>query len=144
MPSPRAAVHQAADHILATWREPGVSSLDPEFRPVNLAQAVAIQQAVSRQLGAIGGWRICRPGRETGCACAPLPIASILPSPARVVQGGERQAQLEAQLCFRIGRNFPDYDAPYTREQVLDAVESCHPGVAVLHSQDSGDDLQTH
>ena len=129
-------VEQAADQILAAWRNPVdlPARLPDKLRPGNLAQAYGVQQAVSTRLGAIGGWRICRSDSEPRCACAPLPLASVRPAPAHVITAGEVSARVEAELCFHVGRNLPDYDAPYTREQILAAIESRHPGVAVLNT----------
>lgn len=142
MPAVGVMVREAADHILSERAQPSGPSLGGDLRPANLAQAYGIQQAVSRERGAIGGWRICHPVSETKCACAPLPIATIRPTPARIVVDGEPEVRLEPQLCFRIGRNLPDYDAPYTRAQVLAAIESCHPGVAVLNPRGAGASAQ--
>lgn len=127
-------IAQAADTILAAWRGPdhGPIRLLEDVRPRNLAQAYGIQEAVSGELGAIGGWQICKPPAEAELACAPLPLASIRPAPARVPKSGDATVSLSTEICFRLGRSLPDYDAPYTRDQVRAAIESCHPAVAVL------------
>ncbi|MGH7154949.1 MAG: hypothetical protein ACREF3_13570, partial [Acetobacteraceae bacterium] len=97
-----------------------------------LAQAYGIQESISSGLGAIGGWRICQAGSQAKRACAPLPLASLRPEPARLVIGEAASVRLKAGICFRVGRSLADYDAPYTREQVLAAIASCHPAVDVL------------
>jgi 2-keto-4-pentenoate hydratase len=127
------SIAQAAGMIRAAWRNP-LPQLRPELRPRNLVQAYGVQQAVSTRFGAIGGWRICRAQPVASRACAPLPLASIRPAPAHVITAGDVTARLEAELCFRVGSNLPDYDAPYTREQILAAIQTCHPGVTVLNT----------
>lgn len=100
--------------------------------PANLAQAYGIQETISAGLGAIGGWRICRAGSEVNRACAPLPLSSLRPEPARLLTGEAASVRLKAGICFRVGKSLADYDAPYTREEVLAAITSCHPSVDVL------------
>lgn len=128
-------IQQAADAIAAAWHEPAlrVPAVPRGFRPKDLGQAYAVQAAVSRRFGAIGGWRICCPDTLVGRACAPLPVASIRPAPARLTTDFGSDARIQPEICFRLQRDLPDYDAPYSRDQVLAAIGSVHPGVAMLH-----------
>jgi 2-keto-4-pentenoate hydratase len=102
------------------------------LRPDNLAQAYAIQQSVCQSLGAFGGWEICHPPFGPTVACAPLPLASIHPAGLPVPKHDAELIDLAVDICFRLGRSLPDYDAPYTRHHVRAAIESCHPGLTVL------------
>jgi 2-keto-4-pentenoate hydratase len=61
-----------------------------------------------------------------------MPLACIRPAPTRLARCGNAPIRLIAEICFRLGRSLPDYDAPYTRDQVRAAIESVHPAVAVL------------
>lgn len=125
---------QATIRILEAWRRRRLAAFGVAdmLRPRNLAQAYGIQEAVSTELGAIGGWRICQPHSETGRACAPLALSTLRPEPASVKAREGVPVHLRPGICFRLGANLPDYDAPYTRTQVLGAIESCHPAVDVL------------
>jgi len=127
---------QAAEAIVDEWHEPmlRVPAVPYGFRPKDLGQAYEVQATVSRSFGAIGGWRICRPDTQVSRACAPLPLASIRPAPTRLGTELGSHARLQPELCFRLQRDLPDYDAPYSREQVRAAIGSLHPGVVVLHS----------
>lgn len=82
--------------------------------------------------GAVGGWQIWRPPVREELVCAPVPLASIRPPPTRLAMNGEVRVRRRAEICFRFGRSLPDYDAPYTREQIRAPIESCHPAVAAL------------
>lgn len=126
---------QAAEAIVGAGHEPmlRVPSVPYGFRPRDLGQAYEVQAAVSRSFGAIGGWRICRPDAQVSRACAPLPLASIRPAPTRLSTEHGLQARLQPELCFRLQRDLPDYDAPYSREQVRVAIGSVHPGIVMLH-----------
>lgn len=130
------AIGEAASLISAALQGPECrrAELPNNLKPDNLARAYAIQEAVCGELGAFGGWEICRPRSEAALACAPLPLAAIRPAPARVLRHGAEVVPLAIDVCFRLGRNLPDYDAPYTRSQVMAAIESCHPGLVVLQS----------
>jgi len=129
-------IQQAADAIVGAWHEPALRmpAAPPGFHPKDIGQAYEVQAAVSRAFGPIGGWRICRPDGQVALACAPLPLAGILPAPARLSTDYGADARLQPMLCFWLKRDLPDYDAPYSRDQVLAAIGSVHPGVAVLHS----------
>lgn len=123
---------QVADSQAWRPRHGGPLNTREALQPANLAQAYGIQEEVSTGLGAIGGWRLCRAGSETKRACAPLPLASLRPEPARLAIGETGSVRLKAGICFRVAKNLPDYGAPYTRQQVLAAIASCHPAVDVL------------
>lgn len=129
-------IDQAADVILSRWQrggEPG--SLPEALRPKNLPQAYGIQQAVSRELGAIGGWRICAAEPEVGLASAPLPLAALHPEPTRLPIAGKGPLKLRPALAFRVGLSLPEYEAPFTAEHVAAAIESTHPAILVFHSR---------
>lgn len=130
----RETVVQAADQILAGWREPSapLSPLTERLRPADLIPADGVPKAMSGQFGAIGGWRVWRPGVHGIQACTPLPLANIWPAPTRMLMDGDPLARLDTAVCFRISGNLRGYGAPYTRERVLAAIESCHPAIAVL------------
>lgn len=128
-------VQQAAEAIVGAWHEPALSTAaNPSgFRPKDLGHAYEVQAAVSRAFGAIGGWRVCRPDTQVSRACAPLPLAGIRPALARLTMDYGSEAHLLPEICFRLQRDLPDYDAPYSRAQVLAAIGSVHPGVIMLH-----------
>ena len=107
---------KAADLLLQVWNDPNkkLASLPDDLRPGNLAHAYGIQQAVSQGLGAIGGWTIWRSVALNSLVCAPLPLASIHPSPTCLASGHWTYRRLVPRICFRLGTCLPDYDAPAT------------------------------
>ncbi len=120
-----------AEQFLAAWRtvDGKLSDLPGELRPANLAHAYAIQEAVNRELGAIGGWRICHAALAAALACTPLPLGTIHVASLRLTCGC---ARAQPVMCLRVGRNLPDYDAPFTAQQVSDAIEAAALGAEVL------------
>lgn len=124
----------AAERILAAWRGAAhpLPALPEMLRPGNLAHAYAIQEAVCRELGAIGGWRICVAEPAAPLACAPVPVATIHPGSIRLAAGGPDLVRVQPVLCLRIGRALPDYDAPFTHQQAIDAIEAASLGAEIL------------
>lgn len=45
-----------------------------------------------------------------------------------------RYRGLEAEIAFLIGDDLPPRKTPYSRDEVLGAVESCHPAIEVLET----------
>lgn len=103
----------------------------PEDVPHSETVAYAVQHAVMQGLGPIGGWKVGASGPEAVPATAPLPASGILPSPALL---GTRYNDrlVEAEIAFRLAEDLPPGGAPYTREEVLAAIGSCHPVIEVV------------
>ena len=103
--------------------------------PVEEAQAWAIQRAVLAGLGGtIGGWKCAAPpGKPTSGAM--LDARGVIASPARwAVPAGEKIG-IETEIAFRLARDLPPRDLPYTREEVLDAIAGCCPAVELVASR---------
>ena len=128
---------KAAALLLHGWRDPGqlLPGLPDELRPHDLAEATSIQQAVSRELGRIGGWKVGAPGPDGAPNCAPMPLAGLHESPAHLPAARWPMRAVEAEICFRIGRDLDIHDGPYSREQVIAAIDTCHPGIELLQSR---------
>jgi 2-keto-4-pentenoate hydratase len=45
-----------------------------------------------------------------------------------------RYRVLEAEIAFLLGRDLPERSSPYTRDEVLAAIASCHPAIEELES----------
>lgn len=132
----------AAERILAAWRGATrpLPGLPEALRPGNLAHAYAIQEVVSRELGAIGGWRICCAEPVAPVGCAPVPLATIHPESIRLTAGKADMVLAQPVLCLRVGRALPDYDAPFTPQQVIDAIGTVSLGAEILrpHLEQTG------
>jgi 2-keto-4-pentenoate hydratase len=117
--------------LLEARRSGSVIRVAPEELPASESDAYAVQRAVARTLGPIGGWKVGAAGPDAAPNAAPLPASGILPEPAQL-SPAYTDRLVEAEIAFRIGRDLPPRDAAYTRDDVLAAIESCHPVIEVV------------
>jgi 2-keto-4-pentenoate hydratase len=132
-----AAAEQAADFLLPAWhdRTAGRPSLPPALRPADQAQAYAVQQALMRRLGPIGGWKVGAAGPAEPCTCAPMPQAGAHISPVRLPAAAWPARGVEAEIAVRLGHSLTPRPQPYTRDEVLAAIDTCHPLIEVVQSR---------
>ncbi len=134
---PDAAMPNAAALLLEARRDPArrLAALPASVRPADAAAAYAIQHAVARGFGAIGGWKVGAPGPDAPPNCGPLPASGIVASPATLPAAASLLRGIEAEVCFRIGTDLPPRATPYTRAEVIAAIASAHPAIEVLESR---------
>lgn len=117
---------------LLTARQDG-KALSPTAvaAPATMEAAYAVQQEISRTLGAIGGWKVGAAGPEAGISGAPLPASGILASGA-VLGPAFTDRLIESEIAFRLAQDLPPRGAPYAREEIMAAIGSCHPVIEVV------------
>lgn len=132
-----AQVQKAAEILLAGWNDPRhrPAAFPDELHPTDLAQAYAIQEAVSAAQGAVGGWKVGAAGPDALPNCAPMPLSGIHRAPAHLSAATWPMRGMEAEICFRMGATLEPRAAPYTRAEVLVAIASCHPAIEVIESR---------
>jgi 2-keto-4-pentenoate hydratase len=122
-----------------------LEDLPEELRPRTLDEAYAVQDRVAGLFGPIGGYKIGAPTPEAAPLFGPMPLFDLsLRSDGfpRVAAGEEiliggplrRMRGMEAEICFLLGRDLPPRETPYTREEVVAAIASAHPGLELLES----------
>lgn len=120
-----------SEQLLTARTEGKPLSLAEIQPPATMAEVYGVQQAVSRALGAIGGWKVGAAGPEAAPSGAPLPLAGILPSGA-VLGPAFTDRLVESEIAFTLGTDLPPREAPYGREEILAAIGSCHPVIEVV------------
>lgn len=100
--------------------------------------AYAVQDAVIRQIGACGGWKVGAASPKAEPLCAPLPRSLILESPARFPPDAFGALGLEAEVAFRLDRDLPPRDRDYERGDVEAAIAAVLPVVEVVDSRWEG------
>lgn len=111
-----------------------VDDLPAELQPTTLDEAYFVQDTMMAAYGEIGGWKV---GAGTPAATpmfAPMPKAWIAPSGSLLSGATHRYRGLEAEIAFLFGKDLLPRATPYTRDEVIAAIESCHPVIEVLES----------
>ncbi len=125
-----------AVNVLLDARRSGapIADLPAELVPVDMDEVYFVQDHVAAAFGEIGGWKIGAPNAEATPLFAPMPLAWMAASGSTLSGERWRYRGLEAEIAFLVGGDLPPRDVPYTREEALAAMASCHPVIEVLES----------
>ena len=123
-----------ASNALLNARRTGqtLTDLPANLQPADIPEVYFIQDRVAAAFGPIGGYKIGAPNPEATPLFAPMPAAWIAPSGSLLT--GNRYRGLEAEIAFLVGSDLPPRETPYTREEAIAAMASCHPVIEVLES----------
>lgn len=125
----------AADMLLDARRtNTPIADLPPELRPTNLEEVAMIHQRMALAYGDIGGWKIGAPSADATPFFAPMSRAWMAGSGALLYAPAYRYRVLEAEVAFLLGKDLPPRNTPYSRDEVLGAVASCHAAIEELES----------
>jgi 2-keto-4-pentenoate hydratase len=124
----------AAARLLAQARQSRmpIPELPASCRPATVADAHAIQDAVTRLLGRpVAAFKAnAPPGDEPNRGV----IYDVYPSAARIAASAVPLCGVEGEVAFRFTRDLPPRATPYSRAEVTAAVEAC-PAIEVVHSR---------
>ena len=120
------------------WRRGGRASplteLPEGSRPRDDAEAYAIQDGVAARLGPVGGWKVGARGPDAPPFRAPIMAEAIFaagPVPAEWFN----LIGVEAELAYRFDRGLPRRPAPYSEDEIRDAVGALVPVIEVLDTR---------
>ena len=123
----------AANMLLDARRTQGpLKELPQEFRPASLEEAYLVQDEMALAYGAIGGWKVGAPSAEATPGFAPMPVVWTAANGAEI--RALQYRGLEAEVAFLLGKDLPGRATAYTREEIAEAIASCHPAIEVLDS----------
>jgi 2-keto-4-pentenoate hydratase len=111
-----------------------IADLPPELQPTSLEEAAFIHEVMATAYGEIGGWKIGAGTPDAVPFFAPMPRAWMASSGAVLSGPTYRYRVLEAEISFLMGEDLPPRATPYTREEVVAAIASCHPAIEELES----------
>ncbi len=111
-----------------------LTDLPERLQPVSLDEAYFVQDRLSLAYGAVGGWKVGAATAEAVPMFAPMPLAWIAADGVTLSEGSHRFRGLEAEIAFLLGRDLAARETPYTRDEVIAAIASCHPAIEVLES----------
>ena len=125
----------AADMLLDARRtHTPIADLPPDLQPQSLEEVGMIHDRMALAYGEIGGWKIGAPSPDATPFFAPMPRAWMASSGALFYGPAYRYRVLEAEVAFLLREALPPRDTPYTRDEVLGAIASCHPAIEELES----------
>lgn len=128
-----AQLMEAADLLLNARRQgKPLAGLPTALEPTSIEEAYRIQDLLAIAYETTGGWKV-------GAATADgVPLFGPMPANWISAGGAElhtiRYKGLEAEVAFLLGSDLPARAAPYTREETVAAIASCHPAIEVLES----------
>ncbi len=130
-----AILRQAADILLAARRtgEP-IIALPEDVAPQTDAEAFLIQDVMGTAFAPVGGWKIGSRGPEGVPFFAPMPTAWMGADGATFRGMNHRLRGVEAEIAFRVGEALPPRAIPYSREEVIGAIDGAYPAIEVIES----------
>jgi 2-keto-4-pentenoate hydratase len=116
-----------------------IADLPPELQPTSLEEVARVHEEMILAYGDIGGWKIGAGTPEATPFFAPMPRAWMAASGAILSGPTYRYRVLEAEIAFLLGADLPPRlsksgTTPYTRDEVVAAIASCHPILEELES----------
>jgi 2-keto-4-pentenoate hydratase len=127
----------AAANVLAAARRDGqlLERLPDESRPRSLSEGYEIQSAfIKIWPDKLAGWKIGATSHVTmerfGVSepiYGPFFAGDIYTSPATPTAGSLQHMAIESEFAYRLGRDLPARDTPYSREEILDAIDAVIP-----------------
>jgi 2-keto-4-pentenoate hydratase len=118
-------------------------ALDASLRPRDRAEGYAIQAAIENySRGKLFGWKIAATSEagqkhinvEGPMAGRILP-ETVLPDGGTASIAGNEMRVGEPEFAFRMATDLPPRPAPYTVQEVLDAVDTLHPAIEIPDSR---------
>ena len=125
------AVNQLLD---ARRTDQPLADLPSELQPASLQEVAYIQDTLVHSFGEVGGWKIGAANPEATPSFAPMPAAWIIPSGAILRGPTNRYRGVESEVAFLLANDIPPRTHPYTLEEILPYIASCHPVIEILES----------
>jgi 2-keto-4-pentenoate hydratase len=127
----------AAAALLLQARRSGqwLGGLPAALTPKNEAQAYAVQDAVIRHIGPIGGWKVGARSPEAEPNCAPLARSLIFAQGAAMPAQLLRLRGVEAEIGFMLSADLPPRATPYGIDEIAGHIGSVHPTLEIVESR---------
>lgn len=134
MSSERAA---RAARLLIDARDEG-TALPAEavsFPVESVAEAYEIQALVAANVGAVAAWKTGAPSPEAEPIMAPIFEGLVHGSPGRLEAAQFHRLGIEAESAYRLGRDLPARERPYTRDEIVASVDAILPAIEIVDSR---------
>lgn len=106
--------------------------------PADAAAAYAVQRAVWRELAGEArpiAWKVAAADRDAVPIAAPVLPQRLIGSGDAFPAGSFLAPRAEAELAVRFGRDLPARAQPYSRAEILDAVETLHVAMELVDTR---------
>lgn len=129
-------VLEAAEALITARRTRRfLEALPSSARPRDQAEAYAIQNEVARRTGPVKGWKVGAPSPAGDPSCAPICADTLFFGSDRLPAELFHVMRIEAEIMYRLKDDLPSRDDPWTRDEVLEAIGSVHPGFEVCDTR---------
>lgn len=110
--------------------------LPESLKATSLEESYFVQDAIAQKLQPEGflDWKVGAPNSDAEPLFAPMIRAWVGTDGCTFSDKRYRLRGLEAEIAFKIGKDLPPRATRYTREELIDAIESCHPAIEELES----------
>lgn len=133
----KSELHSAAGLLLeARCTGAPLADLPEALQPTALEEAFYVQDAMARALEPDGvrAWKVGAPAPDATPMFGPMISAWIGEDGCTFAEPRHRWRGLEAEISFLLGKDLPPREAPYTRDEIVDAIASCHPAIEELEA----------
>ncbi|OYD84318.1 2-keto-4-pentenoate hydratase [Azospirillum brasilense] len=107
-------------------------------RPTSEAEAYAIQDTVARRLGLVVAWKVGARTPDSEPFRAPIHADTLFFDTTTLPAADYQVIGMEAEIAYKFAKDLPPRAEPYSREEVLDAVESVHPAFEIVDTRFAG------
>ncbi len=130
------SIRQAAERLVAARRNrTPIDGLPGPLRPPTVEAGFAIQEAVMALLDErAGGWKV-GVAPNAPATCAPMFASLIHESPYRVPAAQVPLLGVEGEIAVRMGRDLPKRATPYTREDIVCAIDGVCAAIEIVDSR---------
>jgi 2-keto-4-pentenoate hydratase len=103
--------------------------------PAGAEDAYAVQDAVARRLGPLGGWKVGAKAPGETPNAAPLLAELVRPSPADWPSSSLHMIGIEAELAFRLGRDVEPRSGPVPRDEIWASIALVHAAIEIVDTR---------
>jgi 2-keto-4-pentenoate hydratase len=140
----RNQIAAASQNLHDHWRAgTKLAALDDSQRPRDRAEGYAIQAAIEKYSAThLFGWKIAATSEAgqkhinvAGPMAGRILAETVIPDGGTASMAGNEMRVAEPEFAFRMRVDLPARSAPYTMQQVLDAVDTLHPAIEIPDSR---------
>ncbi|MFZ6764728.1 2-keto-4-pentenoate hydratase [Pseudoroseomonas sp. WGS1072] len=135
MATDTAAAAAAAALLEARRSRNWLEALPEGAQPASMEDVFAIHALVAEALGPIAGFKVGAASPTADPSGAPLHERNLRFDATPYAAADFNITRIEAEIGYRLGADLPPREAPYSREEVLDAIESLHPTIEIVDTR---------